>query len=115
MSETGAVRGIHRVSQQNYVTKGREAFLRYLAFGHDIVFTTAMVRRVCYEQAGRFHSAYLCADFDMWLRLALRCDIAYLAEPLAGEVRGSVSLARAPRYFRQAQSLSHTQKEECTL
>lgn len=84
MTETGALRGVHRVSQEDYVRRGREAFLRYLAFGHDIVFTTAMVRRACYEQAGSFHPAYLCADFDMWLRLALHCDVAYLAEPLAG-------------------------------
>ena len=83
-TEAGAARGVHRVEARDYLRNGREAFLRYLAFGHDVVFSTAMVRRAAYQQAGPFDARYLCADFDMWLRLALQGDVAYVAEPLAG-------------------------------
>lgn len=84
MSDVESFRGIHRVNRRDYVLKGREAFLRYLAHGHDIVFSTVMVRRACYRRTGGFNPNYLCADFEMWLKLALQGDIAYLAEPLAG-------------------------------
>lgn len=83
LSDSGAVRGVHRVSPSDYLVKGREAFLRYLAFSHDIVFSTVMVRRLYYERIGNFNPRYQCADFEMWLKLALHGDIAYLAEPLA--------------------------------
>lgn len=104
MSETGAFRGIHRVSKQDYVTNGRDAFLQYLAFGHDIVFSTVIMRRACYQQAGPFHPAYLCADFDMWLRLVLQSDVAYLSEPLAGyriHTANATSSMTADRWFRE--------------
>lgn len=84
LSATGNIRGIHRVSRRDYLLKSREAFLRYLALSHDIVFSTVMVRRAAYRCVGPFNPEYLCADFEMWLKLTLHGDIAYLAEPLAG-------------------------------
>jgi len=63
-----------------------------------------MVRRTCYDQVGLFHPAYLCADFDMWLRLVLHGDVAYLAEPLAGyriHAANATSGMTAIRWFRE--------------
>lgn len=102
LSDSGEVRGVHGVSRRNYVLKGREAFLQYLALGHDIVFSTVMAQRACYERAGVFNPAYLCADFEMWLKLALHGDIAYLAEPLAGyriHTTSATSEMTAARWF----------------
>lgn len=104
LSDSGAVRGVHRVSRSDYVLKGREAFLRYLAFGHDIVFSTVMVRRAHYQRIGNFNPIYQCADFEMWLKLALHGDIAYLAEPLAGyrlHTSSATSGMEAARWFRE--------------
>jgi len=84
LSDSGIVQGIHRVNRRDYIMKSHEGFLRYLMLGHDIVFSTVMVRRACYQRVGSFNPNYLCADFEMWLKLALQGDIAYLAEPLAG-------------------------------
>ncbi|MBI4342984.1 MAG: glycosyltransferase [Candidatus Omnitrophica bacterium] len=103
-TEEGVARGVHRVSARDYLLNGREAFLRYLAFGHDVVFSTTMVRRACYQQAGPFDARYLCADFDMWLRLSLQGDVAYVAKPLAGyRVHGASASSgmTAVRWFQE--------------
>jgi glycosyltransferase involved in cell wall biosynthesis len=84
LSEAGRVRRVHRVSDSNYVRPGREAFLAYLWRAHDIVFSTAMVRASCYTAVGGFDPRFILADGDMWLRIALDFDIAYIAESLAG-------------------------------
>lgn len=84
LTEEGRVRRVHRVSDRDYVRPGRESFVTYLRSAHDIVFSTAMVRRSCYAAVGRFDPRFILADGDMWHRIALDFDIAYIAEPLAG-------------------------------
>jgi glycosyltransferase involved in cell wall biosynthesis len=84
LTEDGRVHKLHRVARRDYVRPGVEAFVAYLREAHDIVFSTVMVRRQCYGEAGPFEPRFHCADFDMWLRIALRWDVAYLADPLAG-------------------------------
>lgn len=84
LTEDGRVRKLHRVARRDYVRRGVDAFVSYLREAHDIVFSTVMARREAYRQAGSFEPRFQCADFDMWLRVALRWDVAYLAEPLAG-------------------------------
>ena len=51
---------------------------------NDFVLTpTLVVRRKCFETAGRFDTAFqICEDYDMWLRLARRFLIAGLPQPL---------------------------------
>jgi len=62
--------------------RGRhEEFARYLG-GHNVRCSTVMGRREPYRQTGGFDPASLCADFPMWLRLSLKADVAYVAEPL---------------------------------
>jgi hypothetical protein len=84
LTEDGRVRKLHRVARRDYVRVGVEIFETYLREAHDIVFSTVMARREAFRQAGLFEPRFQCADFDMWLRIALRWDIAYLADPLAG-------------------------------
>ncbi len=125
MSETGEIRRLHRVSKDNYIVKGTEAFFRYLAHSHDIVFSTVMVRKTCYEAVGSFDSAFLCADFEMWLKLALQGDIAYLAEPLAGYRVHSASASSSMNankwfgeyfeIFNRAITEAHTKRPELSI
>jgi glycosyltransferase involved in cell wall biosynthesis len=47
------------------------------------VFGTVMARKACYDAVGPFDPAYsFNSDIEMWVRLALRYDVAYVAEPL---------------------------------
>jgi hypothetical protein len=51
--------------------------------GASICCPTVVFRRAALLEAGPFDATYpLAADYDMWFRLALRHDVAYLAEPL---------------------------------
>jgi GT2 family glycosyltransferase len=65
-------------------TDGAEAF-RELAICNFIATPTVVMRRECLERAGRFEPAIGAAstDWDMWLRMSLRGNIAYTAEPAA--------------------------------
>jgi glycosyltransferase involved in cell wall biosynthesis len=78
----GRRRRTFRAHPTDAVWPGRDVFLRYLARSHDVVMSTVIARRRCYAAVGRFIPELLCADFDMWLRLALRGDIGYVATPL---------------------------------
>ncbi len=63
---------------------GREFLRRFFVkqWGSPI-FGTVMARRRCYEEVGPFDSRFwMHADVDMWVRLAARYDVAYVAEPL---------------------------------
>jgi hypothetical protein len=51
--------------------------------GNLVPCQTAMVRAACYREAGLFDSRLrFTPDLEMWLRLAIRWDVAYLSEPL---------------------------------
>lgn len=101
MDEEGDLRGLIRAYAETCVRPRREEFERYLE-GHNVVCSTVMVRRSMYEDAGLWESRYECADFHMWLRLALRADVGYVAEPLV-HVRvhraSWTSLVSAQRWF----------------
>lgn len=74
--------GLHRVAKDTRISSGLEEFRRYLG-GHDVVCSTVMCRRDIWRQAGPFEHRLKCADWLMWLRIALRTDIGYVATPLA--------------------------------
>jgi hypothetical protein len=47
------------------------------------VFGTVMARKACYDAVGPFDPKYsFNSDVEMWMRLAMRYDVAYVAEPL---------------------------------
>jgi O-antigen biosynthesis protein len=72
-----AVLGVERIYVTNDEIRGR--LLTYNCFGHG----TVMMRRAMFEQAGRYDESYTYAqDYDLWLRLAERCEVANLPEYL---------------------------------
>lgn len=78
----GIPRGMFRAYPDTTVLDGERAFVRFLE-GHNIYCPTVMVRRTLYRSVDPWDPRYLCADYLMWLRLALEADVAYIAEPLA--------------------------------
>jgi hypothetical protein len=71
----------HRLFRHTRVRPGLAEFTRYLG-GHDVCCSTVMCRRELWKSAGPFEHRLMCADWLMWLRMALRTDIAYVASPL---------------------------------
>jgi hypothetical protein len=63
------------------VLESRPEFVRYLQ-GHNVCCSSVMARRETYLSAGPFDPKYICADFLMWLKLALLADVGYIADPL---------------------------------
>jgi len=75
--------GISRPWPDDRILSGEQVF-RELIFGNKIYCPSIMVRRHCYDVAGRFDAAVRhAADWEMWLRICLRFDVAYVATPLA--------------------------------
>jgi glycosyltransferase involved in cell wall biosynthesis len=67
------------------VRDGREEITDYLIFGNHVTSSTVMFRRSCLDEVGRCNPAFRSGsvDLDLWLRLAKRYAVAYIAEPLA--------------------------------
>ncbi len=61
-------------------------FLRLtLTYGNLVPCQTVMARSQCFRRYGNFDSRlHYTPDLEMWLRLALHYDVAYIAEPLVG-------------------------------
>ena len=76
----------HEDSKLDYVEPGAEIFRRYVTRLHHgalIFMGTVLARRVCYERLGGFRPELPnCCDSEMWMRLALFCDVACLSTPL---------------------------------
>lgn len=72
---------LHRVSTHTRIARGLDEFRKYLG-GHDVCCSTVMCRRELWMQSGPFDDDLRCADWLMWLNIALRADIGYLATPL---------------------------------
>jgi glycosyltransferase involved in cell wall biosynthesis len=80
---------LHRVARHSRIAPGAGEFVRYLG-GHDVCCSTVMCRREVWAAAGAFEHRLMCADWLMWLNIALRTDIAYIATPLVDmRVHGS--------------------------
>lgn len=61
----------------------RTACLRLLLRKNFINVSTALIRRDVFDAIGFFDEKdWLCADYDMWLRIAERYDILWVPEPL---------------------------------
>jgi glycosyl transferase family 2 len=62
---------------------GPSGLRRHLERANCIAHPTVMMRRGAYEEAGGYRRAFLHAeDYDLWLRIAERHDLANLPEPL---------------------------------
>ena len=90
------------------IRQGKEE-LADLIFGNDIPPSAVMVRRRCLEEVGGFAPAFRFGsqDFELWVRLARRYAVAYIAEPLAKfRVHGhNMTSSRTPEEIEQTHSL----------
>ena len=60
------------------------AFLEHHILGNFVYTPTVMVRKSCYEKLGGFDVALRHVfDWEMWLRIEMIYDVAYISEPLA--------------------------------
>lgn len=54
-----------------------------LLYQNKIIASAVLVRRTCFDDLGGFNEGYFgSGDWEMWLRIAERYDIGYVAEPL---------------------------------
>jgi len=95
VNEAGAVTGLRRpeFARHSYVRNGREE-IRALLFWNHITSPTPMVRRRCFETVGLFDPRLRVGeDWDMWIRIAKRYDVAYVARPLGNYLKhaGNIS------------------------
>jgi len=74
--------GPWRAARRDFVRSGRAEALRWIATIHDVVPSSTMVRRALYATVGGFEPDLLCADFDLYVRMALVTDIGFIAGPL---------------------------------
>lgn len=81
VDEQGRQRQVVRAYPTTRILDGKQEFVRYLQ-GHNVCCSSVMARRTVYRDAGPFDARYLTADFLMWMKLALRGDVAYIADPL---------------------------------
>ena len=74
----------------DYVRDGFDEF-RELLFRNYVPHSGTLVRRSCHDELGLYDTALPHAgDWDMWLRVASRFDVGYVAQPLyAYRVHGS--------------------------
>lgn len=81
----GAVTGGHWARQPNdaLVTSGWQCFEQLAVRGNFISCPSVVVRAECYRVLGGFDSRlpFTC-DLEMWMRIASRYDVGYLATPL---------------------------------
>lgn len=82
---TGAVTGGHWTTQPSeaLVTSGQECFKRLATYGNFISCPSVMARAACYQTLGGFDARLpFSCDMEMWMRIASRYDVGYLAAPL---------------------------------
>ena len=86
IDSSGTVVGGHwypSLPEVDTVFSGKEFFRLLLREGNVVPCPTVMVRSRCFQESGRFDRRLrYTPDLEMWLRLALRYDVAYIAEPL---------------------------------
>lgn len=74
--------GTQRVDRASNVIAGNRAFRRLLLNNH-VHHSGTMIRREHFDEAGGYNVAMMYSvDWELWLRIAARHDVAYLADPL---------------------------------
>jgi glycosyltransferase involved in cell wall biosynthesis len=90
------------------IRQGKEE-IADLIFGNDIPPAAVMARRRCLEEVGGFAPAFHFGsqDFELWVRLAKRYAVAYIAEPLAKfrVHEHNMTSSRTPGEMEQTRSL----------
>ena len=85
MDERGRVFDLQKLKHINSgIRRGNEEFKDFL-IGNHIPMPTVMIGQSCLFEVGLFDLSF-CAgseDLDLWIRLAKKYFVAYVAEPLA--------------------------------
>ena len=90
------LRGWPAVHEGDTLQRGEVAF-RELLQSNTITTSTVVARRSAHEAAGPFSEAVgrTSSDWEMWLRIALRADIAYTASVVASYRQHAGSISRS--------------------
>lgn len=84
IDEHGRIYGIRkRPFKHSYIRDGAEE-IGDLIYGNYIPTSMVMIRQSCFKEAGLFNTSFRSGseDFDMWVRLAKKHAVSYIAEPL---------------------------------
>jgi hypothetical protein len=85
IDSAGKTIGVRRPFSDSYTAPIPVEFER-LVFDNHVPYSTVMFRRSCYERLGGFDERSIHnGDYDLWLRIALHYDVAYLTEALVKE------------------------------
>lgn len=78
-----------------------------LLYANKIIASAALVRRSCFEELGGFDDAYFgSGDWEMWLRIAERHEVAFVDEPLTlYRVHGANASHKLERIWRDDERL----------
>ncbi|HTP10654.1 MAG TPA: glycosyltransferase [Anaerolineae bacterium] len=68
------------IGAQGYVSS--DAWRQFI-IANPIIASTAMVARHCFDVVGVFAEDLVFSDWELWIRLAAKYDVAFLPEPLA--------------------------------
>lgn len=80
----------------DFVREGRRYFVRCMEDQPPVCCPTAVLRREVFERVGRFDERFrFAADMEMWFRVLLRYDVAYLAAKLFAYRRHAESTTSA--------------------
>jgi glycosyltransferase involved in cell wall biosynthesis len=109
MDEKGYILGLLKNRlRSSCIRQGKEE-IADLIFGNHIQPSAVMVRRRCMEEVGGFAPSFQFGsqDFELWVRLAKRYAVAYIAEPLAQfRVHAhTITSSRTPEEMEQTHSL----------
>lgn len=83
MDDSGVIIGEYRYCQDDYIAKGEDEF-KTLVLENHIGSPTVMIRKECYDKVGDYDERHpQVSDWQMWLRIALYYDVAFVSQPLA--------------------------------
>jgi glycosyltransferase involved in cell wall biosynthesis len=86
MDEKGRVFGVRKLRCRHAsIRQGTEEIVQFLVYGNHINTMTVMARRSCLFEVGLFDTTfrYGSEDFDLFVRLAKKYAVAYIAKPIA--------------------------------
>lgn len=78
------------VSTHRQLLKGGIDALTETALSFSIMFSSVMVRRICFDRLG-FFIENISADYEMWSRISTQYDIGYIDKPLVRYYQHAIS------------------------
>jgi glycosyltransferase involved in cell wall biosynthesis len=100
MDDKQRIFGLRRQREKgSYVRDGREEIRKAILHGNHVPTSTIMVRHECLNKVGLFDTSFKggSEDFDLWVRLALHYQVAYINEPLISYRMHHSSISRTQR------------------